>query len=81
MGSKNAVFSMNSFIGKKVKVEIRLYGRYLEGTLRSFDRYSNVALENIVEYNRTEVGKYEKDAEYSEALVRGDSIVNISLME
>ncbi len=83
MGSRNVnvTYAMKDFIGKKVKVKVRLYGKYLMGTLKSFDKYSNVALEDVEEYMMNDEGDYEKDSEYSHALVRGDSIVNISLIK
>ena len=79
--SKNVTYAMKDFIGKVVTIKVRLYGRCLKGVFKSFDKYSNVSLENVEEYMLNDQGVYEVDAQYPHALVRGDSIVNISVIE
>lgn len=72
--------NLKTMLDKKVTVKIRLYRTFLRGTLASFDQYSNILLENAVEYGQDEeTGQLVEKAKYSgPILLRGDSIIALS---
>ncbi|UYP47840.1 hypothetical protein NEF87_004125 [Candidatus Lokiarchaeum ossiferum] len=72
--------NLKNMLDKEVTVKIRLYRTFLKGTLASFDQYSNVLLENAIEYKQDEEsGNLVEHEKYSgPILLRGDSIIALS---
>ncbi len=69
--------NLKTMLDKEVTVKIRLYRTFLKGTLASFDQYSNILLENAIEYGQDEeTGKLVERQKYTgPILLRGDSII------
>lgn len=72
--------NLKNMLDKKVTVKIRLYRTFLKGTLASFDQYSNILLENAIEYKQDEEsGNLVEHEKYTgPILLRGDSIIALS---
>ncbi len=72
--------NLKNMLDKEVSVKIRLYNTYLKGKISSFDQYSNLIMEDVVEYMKNEkTGILEEKQNYgSPVLLRGDSIIAIT---
>ena len=72
--------NLKGMLNKDVTIKIRVYRVYLKGKLIAFDQYSNILLENVVEYKLNETGEKEETAKYSgNVLLRGDSIIALTI--
>ena len=71
--------NLKGMLNKDVTIKIRVYRVYLKGKLIAFDQYSNILLENVIEYKETETGEREEICTYSgDVLLRGDSIIALT---
>ena len=72
--------NLKGMLNKDVMIKIRVYKVYLSGKLIAFDQYSNILLENAVEYKLNEEGVKEEICKYSgNVLLRGDSIIALTI--
>ena len=73
--------NLKGMLNKEVMIKIRVYRVYLKGKLISFDQYSNILLENVVEYEKNlETGEIVETCKYSgNVLLRGDSIIALTI--
>ncbi|QEE15882.1 LSM domain-containing protein [Promethearchaeum syntrophicum] len=72
--------NLKGMLNKDVSIKIRVYRVYLKGKLIAFDQYSNILLENVVEFKLNEKGEKEEICKYSgNVLLRGDSIIALTI--
>ena len=72
--------NLKGMLNKDVTIKIRVYRVYLKGKLIAFDQYSNILLENVVEYKLNDKGEKEETSKYSgNVLLRGDSIIALTI--
>jgi small nuclear ribonucleoprotein (snRNP)-like protein len=78
----NLAFALKNDINKEVMLKVRIYKVYIKGILAAFDQYSNILLKNATEYFKDAEGNFNEKGKYpGSVLVRGDSIVNISIVD
>ncbi|MHA1718516.1 MAG: LSM domain-containing protein [Promethearchaeota archaeon] len=80
MNNPSLRLNLKGMLNKKVSIKIRMYKVYLKGKLTAFDQYSNVLLENVVEYEKDpETGEKIETCKYpGTVLLRGDSIIALT---
>ena len=72
--------NLKAMVMKEVFIKVRLFNTYIKGTLKSFDQYSNILLENVVEYQKNQdTNEYEEVEKHSGPMIlRGDSIISLA---
>ena len=80
MGNPSLRLNLKTMVMKEVFIKVRLYNTYIKGTLKSCDQYSNILLENVVEYQKkADSHEYEEiEKHQGPVILRGDSIISLA---
>ncbi len=80
MGNPAIRLNLKTMVSKEVFIKVRLYNTFIKGTLKSFDQYSNILLENVTEYQQKEDSREFSIVEEHKGpmILRGDSIISLA---
>ncbi len=64
---------LSKSLGKPVMVAIKIWHRFIKGTLKMYDLHLNLIIENAIEVTKLRDGT-KKERQYKTIILRGDSI-------